>query len=263
MLFTEHCQAHNLVGVRPGVERIWRRVYHSLELRTRLRRALAPSKPPGPRLGTPSAFQPGAWVRILDEEEVRATLDERECLRGLFFATQQWAYCGGVYRVKGEVRRIIDDRGRLRAVGRTVTLEGADCGGIDGTHGCGRLCPLLFRDQWLAPAEAPAREPVTLAFGELVRVRSVAAIRATLDEKGRLGGLLFMPEMYAFAGRELRVHKRLTESFELDRAVAVAQPIYILDGLHCSGAVLGDAGPCDRACRLLWHGDWLEPAPAA
>jgi hypothetical protein len=31
----------------------------------------------------------------------------------------------------------------------------------------------------------------------------------------------------------------------------------LLAGAHCTGAVLGTKGPCDRACAMLWHEDWL------
>ena len=46
-----------------------------------------------------------------------------------------------------------------------------------------------------------------LKVGELVEVRSAEEIRATLDENGELDGLPFMPEMLAFCGRRLTVHK--------------------------------------------------------
>ena len=46
-----------------------------------------------------------------------------------------------------------------------------------------------------------------LKVGDLVEVRSAEEIRATLDENGELDGLPFMPEMLAFCGRRLTVHK--------------------------------------------------------
>jgi len=46
----------------------------------------------------------------------------------------------------------------------------------------------------------------------------------------------------------------------LDRGtyVPAAQPLYMLDSLHCAGEAMGDDGPCERGCRLLWHADWLR-----
>ena len=49
--------------------------------------------------------------------------------------------------------------------------------------------------------------PLGLRVGDLVEVRSAEEIRATLDEHGELDDLPFMPEMLAFCGRRLTVHK--------------------------------------------------------
>jgi hypothetical protein len=51
-------------------------------------------------------------------------------------------------------------------------------------------------------------ETLDLKIGELVELRSPSEILATLDERGRLDALPFMPEMLQFAGRRLRVSKR-------------------------------------------------------
>ena len=47
-----------------------------------------------------------------------------------------------------------------------------------------------------------------LRRGDLVDVKSPAEILATLDERGELGGLPFMPEMAAYCGRRLTVDRR-------------------------------------------------------
>jgi len=44
--------------------------------------------------------------------------------------------------------------------------------------------------------------------GDLVEVRPAAEIFSTLDEKGTLENLPFMPEMIAFCGRQFRVSRR-------------------------------------------------------
>jgi hypothetical protein len=33
---------------------------------------------------------------------------------------------------------------------------------------------------------------------------------------------------------------------------------YVLDGVRCSGQVLGGDGACDRNCGFLWHRAWIE-----
>ena len=53
-------------------------------------------------LGTPSRFAAGDYVRVKDDAAVRATLDERDALRGLAFTRVQWAYCGKTFRVQAE-----------------------------------------------------------------------------------------------------------------------------------------------------------------
>jgi hypothetical protein len=63
--------------------------------------------------------------------------------------------------------------------------------------------------------------------------------------------------MARFAGQRRRVLRRLPRVFELDRWTPTRAPVYLLEGVHCCGTTLGDEGPCDRACTLLWHGDWL------
>ena len=46
-----------------------------------------------------------------------------------------------------------------------------------------------------------------LCAGDWVEVRSRDEILATLDKDGRLDGMPFMPEMFAFCGKRFRVYK--------------------------------------------------------
>jgi hypothetical protein len=73
-----------------------------------------------------------------------------------------------------------------------------------------------------------------------------------------------MPEMAAYAGERFAIVEQLSKVFEFDRWTEPAGPTFILRGPCCSGAVLGTRGPCDRACALMWHRDWLvlESAPS-
>jgi hypothetical protein len=211
-----------------------------------------------PAPGRPSRFAEGDWVRVKDEAMVRATLDDRDRHRGLWFTGSQWSFCGGVYQVERVVRRMVDDHYRVRRLSGTVALAGATCHGADGTQGCGMDCALLFRDEWLepAPAPVPAARPSTL----WATVRSLAEIHATLGPDGRLHGVPFQAGMERHAGTrhgatELR-HRSL---------VWWQHPTggrwYILDGLRCGGEPL--AAGCDRRCALLWHESWLHVEPAA
>ncbi len=55
---------------------------------------------------------------------------------------------------------------------------------------------------------ATNHEPARFLPGDLVEVRSSAEILSTLDERGALENLPFMPEMLSFSGRQFRVSRR-------------------------------------------------------
>jgi hypothetical protein len=77
-----------------------------------------------------------------------------------------------------------------------------------------------------------------LRAGDWVEVRSADEILATLDERGCLDALPFMPEMLAFCGRRFRIsavaHKTCdTATFSGGRRMRDA---VFLDDLRCDGA---------------------------
>jgi hypothetical protein len=106
------------------------------------------------------------------------------------------------------------------------------------------------------PAEA---EALDLKIGELVEVRSPSEILATLDERGRLEALPFMPEMLQFAGKQLRVSKRAFKTcdqvknsgmYRMERTVH-------LEGVRCDGSAHGG---CQAGCLIFWKEGWLKRA---
>jgi CelD/BcsL family acetyltransferase involved in cellulose biosynthesis len=257
------CQRADIIGAHTLVGRVRGRLDRGLGIKSGIKRLINPPPPRDP-LGQPSAFAPGSWVRVKSVEELRATLDTRDRTRGLLFTETQWLTAGKVFRTARQVRRLRDDHGRFRPVSRTVLLDGVDCAGDGPTPtGCGRHCPMMYRDEWLEPASAPPRAPGHAHPMRHARVRDLDEILAGLDLRGRRDGLTFMPEMKAHVGKRFAIANQLTTVFEYDRWISTRAPIYILDGLHCSGAVLGDRGPCDRGCAMMWHEDWLhvEPEP--
>ena len=256
------CQRADIVGTHTLVERVRGRLDRGLGIKTRVKKALAKAPPPKP-LGAPSQFAPGAWVQVKPASAIRETLDDRDKTRGLLFAPTQWETAGQAFRVAQHVQRLRDDHGAFRAVSRTVLLEGVDCGGhVSPSAGCGRHCPMMYRDEWLEPASAPGGEIAAHEAHGYARVRSLEEIRGGLDLRGRRHGLTFMPEMAQYAGKRFPIANRITQVFEYDRWIDTVRPIYILRGLQCTGAVLGDKGPCHRACSLLWSADWLIPDAA-
>lgn len=100
-----------------------------------------------------------------------------------------------------------------------------------------------------------------LAFrvGDRVQVRSAEEILATLDGRGELESLPFMPEMLQFCGQQFTVDKvahKLCDTIgrsgfrRMDNAVHLA-------GVRCDGQAHGG---CQAGCLIYWKTDWLEPA---
>jgi hypothetical protein len=254
-MLSNTCQQFNVLGDHPLQHLAWRGLHRNFGIRSNLRRAFSPPSLPG----EPSQYAEGEWVQVLDAPEVKRTLNAASRTRGLLFLDYQWDFCGSVYRVQKVMRRMIDDDGFFRPISRTVLLEGVDCGGTTGNTGCGRRCPLMFRDEWVKAAAAPLQAPAPAA-GTYKRVRSAKEICATLDWQDKRDGLMFMPEMGLWTGRRLRVVETVHRVFELARHTTTRRPFYILEGLQCSGNILNGSGPCHRACSILWHEDWLSDA---
>jgi hypothetical protein len=228
-------------------------------LRTRLRRLFSQKRRQTKHFGEPSRFASGAWVRILDETRIREMLDESGKQRGLLWAKQQWPYTGTIHRVFKPVRRMMDDAFKMRPIARTVLLDTVPCNGVTGLEGCGRQCPMMFRDEWLEEVESPAESPVHSVPNQLyATVRTIDEIKQSLDSYNSHHGLMFMPEMYKYSGQRYPILHRIERVWGPGVHLPVAEPIYLLEGLHCAGTVVGEDGPCDRGCRLLWHEDWLR-----
>lgn len=255
------CQRADIIGTHRLIERVRGRLDAGLGIKSGIKRIVRPA-PARDLLGAPSQFAVGSWVKVKPAPVLRELLNERDRTRGLLFAPSQWHSAGNTFRVAKHVQRMRDDHGRFRPISRTVLLEGIDCSGHGAEPtGCGRHCPMMYRDEWLEPASPPRSGPPHPAIGRHARVRELDEIRAGLDLRGRRDGLTFMPEMARFAGKRLAIANQLTRVFEYDRWVETRAPIYILAGASCSGAVVGRQGPCDRACALMWHEDWLIVEP--
>jgi len=116
----------------------------------------------------------------------------------------------------------------------------------------------------LRPGDPPADIRVlNLEPGEWVEVRPAKEIQATLDSRGRLRGLIFMPEMQQFCGRRFRVFKKVKNIvLETNQEMrTIGSPTVFLEGVWCDGSY--HAG-CDRACFCFWREEWLRriPTPA-
>lgn len=104
---------------------------------------------------------------------------------------------------------------------------------------------------------ASDRQQTRFFPGDLVVVRPVDEILTTLDEKGTLGKLPFMPEMREFCGRQFRVSRRAFKTCVDDTEMRQIDDTVFLEDVRCDGQA--HAG-CDKACLIFWKEAWLRPA---
>jgi hypothetical protein len=96
-----------------------------------------------------------------------------------------------------------------------------------------------------------------LRRGDLVEVRRPAEILATLDERGALDAMPFMPEMVAWCGRRLVVERRadkVCDTIDYGGSRHVPDTV-LLDDVRCDGS--GHDG-CQAECRFYWKEAWLR-----
>ena len=95
--------------------------------------------------------------------------------------------------------------------------------------------------------------------GDMVEVRPLNEILTTLDGRGTLEKLPFMPEMSAFAGRQFRVTSRAFKTCVDDAEMRSIDNTVFLDEVRCDGKAHGG---CDKACLIFWKEQWLRPVGA-
>jgi hypothetical protein len=102
---------------------------------------------------------------------------------------------------------------------------------------------------------------LNLRVGEIVEVRSEAEILATLDGRGELESLPFMPEMLQFCGRRFRVDKlalKLCDTIGSTGMYRMRNAVH-LEELRCDGRAHGG---CQAGCLIYWKEAWLKRVPA-
>src|SRR5437879_12954078 len=82
---------------------------------------------------------------------------------------------------------------------------------------------------------ATNHKPAGFFPGDLVEVRSSAEILSTLDEKGTLENVPFMPEMLPFCGRQFRVSRRAFKTCVDDKEMRKLEHSVFLENLRCEG----------------------------
>lgn len=98
-----------------------------------------------------------------------------------------------------------------------------------------------------------------LRVGDTVEVKSLEEVLATLDSRGALEALPFMPEMIKYCGKRFKVYKRADKTGQY-----ITRPRYSsrkmcrtvhLEGLRCDGEYHDG---CDALCLLYWKEAWLR-----
>ncbi len=105
--------------------------------------------------------------------------------------------------------------------------------------------------------ESKKRYSLNLRAGEIVEVRSPEEILRTLDEKGRLEALPFMPEMLKYCGKRFKVYKRADKTCDTIEKTGCRRMVNTvhLEGLRCDGEAHGG---CEAGCLLFWKEAWLK-----
>jgi hypothetical protein len=96
-----------------------------------------------------------------------------------------------------------------------------------------------------------------LRIGEVVEVRSEAEILATLDERGELDSLPFMPEMLQFCEQRFTVAKRamkLCDTITWSGMRRIDDAVHLAD-VRCDG---DGHGGCQAGCMIYWKEAWLR-----
>jgi hypothetical protein len=96
-----------------------------------------------------------------------------------------------------------------------------------------------------------------LVVGDLVEVKTWNQISATLDQKGCLDELPFMPEMLAMCGKRARVFRCAHRLFDYrkTRRMRHMDGTVLLVSTVCDGS---NHGGCQAACHTIWKSAWLQ-----
>jgi hypothetical protein len=106
-----------------------------------------------PQPATTLDLKPGELVQIRSRDEIMHTIDGKRKNHNLWFDVEMEPYCGGTYRVRQRVQRLIDEKtGRMLKVKRDcIILEGVVCSGCRSRDRlfCSRAIFPYWREAWL------------------------------------------------------------------------------------------------------------------
>lgn len=121
-----------------------------------------------------------------------------------------------------------------------------------------RLFQLWHRDKDRR-SDVASSDRLGLQRRDLVEVKSAEEIRSTLGPNGRTGGLYFMPAMWGYCGRQIRVLRPVYRMrSERTGEMRMLKQTVTLEGVTCNGK---SHGGCQRGCYLFWKEAWLRRVP--
>src|SRR5262249_20934362 len=93
--------------------------------------------------------------------------------------------------------------------------------------------------------------------GDFVEVRSKEEILETLDKNGQLDGMPFMPEMFEYCGKIMRIDKRAHKTCDTVheyKGRRLKDSVHLSD-VRCNGQFHGG---CQASCLICWKAAWLR-----
>jgi hypothetical protein len=123
--------------------------------------------------------------------------------------------------------------------------------------------PFPRRSGYLSSGKDAPTVELQLQPGDLVRVRPLGEILATIDKHNLHRGMSFDAEMVPFCGKVFRVRTRI-ETFIDERTGYLRHlktPAVILDGVHCQSRYSENRLFCPRSLFSWWREIWLERVP--
>src|SRR6267143_3601718 len=96
-----------------------------------------------------------------------------------------------------------------------------------------------------------------LRAGDWVEVKSKEEILNSLDSRGQIEGLPFMPQMFQYCGQRFKVNKRAHKTCDTVNQTGGRR---LAGGVHLELRCDGEAyGGCQAACLIFWKDVWLKP----
>ena len=104
---------------------------------------------------------------------------------------------------------------------------------------------------------------LNLVAGELVRVKSLQEILATVDTGNKNRGLIFDAELVPYCGGTYRVRARVNKFIDEKTGImrTLKTPAVILEGVYCQSRYSRCRMLCPRSIYSWWREIWLERIP--